>query len=166
MHWWYTENALMLGWWCADDALVMHWWCTDDAFMMHSWCTDDALMMHWWCTDDAWVSYSIFLNSLLFKNIAHDGSFHHFIFCLCLCLCLCLPMSYGGSDVVLGWIKGCRGDLDFWRGNPCFGNFWHIFGEIQEHCNCLKLAIKLLYQKQLGQIRARTGWENCKNFRQ
>ena len=75
MHWWCTDEALMIYWWCTDDALMMHlwctddalmmrwlftddvllvpWWCPDDAMMMHQWCTHDALMMHWWCTDDA-----------------------------------------------------------------------------------------------------------------
>ena len=39
----------MMHWWCTDDAIMIHWWCTDEALMMRYWCTKDALRMHWWC---------------------------------------------------------------------------------------------------------------------
>ena len=74
-----------------------------DVLMMHRWGTDDALMMHWWCTDepsDALVSYMIFLNPLLFKNIAQDGSFKHLIFCLCLCLCLQVDSGFDEPKII------------------------------------------------------------------
>ena len=63
VHWWCTDDALMMHWWCADDVLMMHWCCSGDALMMQWWCTDDALMMHWWlvehwwCTGDALVMH-------------------------------------------------------------------------------------------------------------
>ena len=53
MCWWCTDDVLMMHWWCTDDALIMHWWCTNDALMMRRWCNNDELMMHWWCIDDA-----------------------------------------------------------------------------------------------------------------
>ena len=51
-------------------------------------------MIHWWWTEGAWVSCLIYLNPLLSKNIAHDGSFQHFCVCLCLCIFLCLVMLH------------------------------------------------------------------------
>ena len=56
----------------------MHWWCTDDALMMRPGCGLDAVWMRSGC--GLWVPYLISLNPLLFKNIAHVGSFKNFVF--------------------------------------------------------------------------------------
>merc|ERR1712016_107602 len=40
------------------------------------------------------MSYLISLSSLLFENIACDGSFKHFGLCLRLCLCLCVCVCH------------------------------------------------------------------------